>query len=368
MSFNINQNINSHTAENTSVFDVQKFRFSDKKKKKFYDDLSILVSSGIDLKSILELIEAEADKKYDKQLYSSIKKQIESGKSLSESMEHLKVFSDYECFSVKIGEKTGKLDKVLKDLAENFGQKLKLKQMVVRALTYPFIVLLIAFGIMYFMLQVVIPIFADFFKQNDKDLPDITKFIIKLSNNLDSYVLYFCIFLVGLFAIHFFLKENKNYKKTISGFLVRIPFIGRLIKEIQLARFTGMLAFLTKSQVGIIESLTLIQSTISFYPLKSTFYNVKDEIIKGNSLSNSLSNHKIYDKRLVSLIKFGEHTNNLGELSDELSTQYSQSVEHKTKIIGTIVEPLLIVFIACLVAFMMFAIYVPMSEMNTLIE
>jgi len=280
-------------------------KLNDQKRLKIFGDLAVLISSGVDLKSVILLLQEEALSKAEESALSSIKAGIDKGKSLSDAMRDSNYFSEYEYHTIRIGEQTGKLAYVLEELAAYYQERTHLKRMVVRAMSYPLIVLFIAFAILYFMLQVVIPTFAEFFKQHDQELPDFTLTVISISKNLDTYLLIFFIGLAAILGIHQLSKHMSSYKNLTAKLLLSIPFVGKLIKEVYLARFTKSMGFLLEANVGLIESLDLVKNTIPFHPINASIDQIKADVIKGSPLNEAIAKHKIFGKRLVSLVKFG---------------------------------------------------------------
>lgn len=161
--------------------------FSNKVKEDFYTELSVLLKAGITLKDALELIEESLKKKPQKEKLNTISNAIVSGASLSEAIVHHKEFTQYEYYSLKIGEETGTLIEVTQQLGEFFARKNEQRRNLISALTYPTIILATAVLVVAFMLSYVVPMFQDIFEQQKVELPAITKFIISCSEFLKNY-------------------------------------------------------------------------------------------------------------------------------------------------------------------------------------
>lgn len=160
--------------------------YGEKFKEKFYTEMSLLVQAGIDLKSTLEImLEENAGKKTGK-LISTIKNDVISGKSLSQALLNTGKFSDYEYYSLKIGEESGKLDIVLEDLRSYFKRKLEQRRSLINTFSYPAIVLFVAIGAIGFMLNFIVPMFEDVFRRFQGELPALTQYIIGLSELLSE--------------------------------------------------------------------------------------------------------------------------------------------------------------------------------------
>ena len=149
-------------------------RFSDKLKESFYKEFHTLLSSGVDMQRTLDLLVEEQEKKSVKQIIEQIHTSIVSGLTLGEAMEKSAKFSAYEYQSIRIGEETGRLKEVMEQLSAYFNSKVRLKRQLVSVFTYPTFVILITFGVVYFMLNNVVPMFEDVFKQFGQDLPPFT--------------------------------------------------------------------------------------------------------------------------------------------------------------------------------------------------
>ena len=172
--------------------------FSNKKKEAFYTELFVLLQAGLELKDALDLIEKEQKKETDKKLIHSLVKNLIEGKNFSETIKEKKEFTTYEYYSIQIGEKTGTIENVVKELGEYYRKRNEQRRMIMSALSYPIIILSTAFLAVLFMLNFVVPMFADIFKQNNVELPWITQKIISLSNFFkDYYWIYLLVLLVG---------------------------------------------------------------------------------------------------------------------------------------------------------------------------
>ena len=342
-------------------------QLNDKKKEGFYNELTLLLDAGVDIKSALELIESEQAKKQDKELFAEIRRQVVSGKGMSEAMKESGKFSDYEYYSVKIGEESGQLLQVLQQLRLYFEKRIKQRRQIVGALTYPLIVIAVAFGAVAFMISFVVPAFADIFKRFKADLPAVTKFILSLS---ESFPFYFAVFLIVILGGVVFYRVNRSkiwMRKSLSSFALKIPVIGNLIQLTYLSRFAQSMSLLVAAKVPLIEAMSLVQKMINYYPIETSLEEMEHEIMKGRSLSESMSKYKIYPKKMIYLIKVAEEVNQMDKIFSQLSQQYSDEVEHKSGLISTVIEPVLIVFLGFMVAFILVAMYLPMFSLTNVL-
>ncbi len=341
--------------------------FSNKKKEAFYTELSVLLTAGISLKDALSLITDEFKNKKDKALFENIIQEIVKGSNFSSAVNSHKDFTEYEYYSLKIGEETGTLQKVTQELGLFFGRRNEQKRNIINALTYPIVVLTTALLAVLFMLKFVVPMFADIFKQNNVELPWITKVIMSLSDGFQKYFGVFLLLIILLLIFKKMITKKEWYQKFTSRLVLKIPFVGELVRKMYLAQFTQATALLTSAKVPILNSVQLTSRMVPFYPLKKGLIKVEKEILSGKNLSESLKSHKIFDSKMITLIKVADETNQNEFIFKRLTTQYNQEIQHKSKMLSTIIEPLIIIILGAIVAVILIAMYLPMFQLSTVI-
>ena len=339
--------------------------FSNKVKEDFYTELGVLLKAGVSLKDGLELIENSQKKNENKELLKTISKDIVSGQSLSEALKVHNQFTSYEFHSIKIGEETGTLAKVSEQLGSFYSKKNEQRRNLISALTYPVIILTTAVLVVVFMLHYVVPMFQDIFKQQGIELPAITKFIIRVSEFLNRYgliIFMLCIILIGSQS---FFNKKQRFKQFKDSMILKLPFIGKFIKLVYLSQFTQAVSLLTASKVPVVNSIQLVKQMINFYPLQNALETVEQHILKGESLSKSLSKHKLFDEKMIALVKVAEETNQTEYIFDRLNMQYNTQVEQKSKMLSTIMEPFIILIVGILVGVILIAMYLPMFKLSS---
>lgn len=341
--------------------------FSNKIKEDFYTEISVLLKAGINLKDALELLENSQKKNQNKEVLYIISQDIVSGKSLSEAIHKQKHFTDYEYYSLKIGEETGTLARVSEQLGAFFARKNEQRRNLISALTYPIIIFSTAVLVVVFMLNFVVPMFQDIFEQQNVELPGITKFIINLSTFIKSYGWLLFLLLIAIITSRVLLNKKEWYRRAKDNLVLKIPFIGDFVKTIYLSQFTQAVALLTASKVPVVNSIQLVKQMIDFQPLQTALENVEQEILKGSSLSKSLSQHKLFDDKMIALVKVAEETNQTEFIFDRLNMQYNTQVQQQSKLLSTIMEPLIILFVGVLVGVILIAMYLPMFKLSSVL-
>lgn len=377
MAFNLDNIPKNQKSKDTTVSSIENLLkkeihffnkpFSNKKKEAFYTELSVLLNAGITLKNSLTLIEEEQKKKIDKELIENIIKNIVLGKTLSDAVKLTNVFSEYEYYSLKIGEETGSLQKVTNELGLFYRRKNEQRRNILNALSYPIIVMITALFAVIFMLQFVVPMFVGIFKQNKVELPWLTKVIVAASEGFQHNFWGIVFLILTLIVVRFYIAKKQWYKKFASNLLLKTPYVGELLRKIYIAQFTQATALLVGAKVPLLNCIQLTKKMIDFYPLQFALSNIEKEIIQGKELSESLANYPIFDRKMISLLKVAEQTNQNEYIFERLTRQYNEDIEHQSKLLSTVLEPLIIVFLGALVGVILIAMYLPMFKLSTVI-
>jgi type IV pilus assembly protein PilC len=336
----------------------------DKIKESFYLELSTLLAAGVDIRASLELITNEQPQKKYRPIFADLLQQVITGSTLSSAMKTSSLFTTYEYFSVQIGEETGKITTVLKELANYYKKKINQKRQIIGALTYPVLVMTVAIGAVSFMMAYVVPMFADILKRFGGELPFITKLVLNISRHVRTFGP--IIFLIAVACIIFILTQRKKnwFREVSSKILIRIPLIGDIIKKIYLARFANTMELLIGSKIPMLQSIQLVKQMVGFYPIEKSLDEVEENVLSGISLNKSLSYHSIYPKKMISLIKVGEEVNQLDLFFNKISEQYSDEIEYQTTLLSKFMEPLIIVVLGGIVGTILIAMYLPLFKLG----
>lgn len=343
--------------------------FNDKKKEKFFSEFQLLLSSGVDLRTAFEIFISQVTNKKELEVYREIEAQtIKGGVKLWQSLQQSGKFSEYEFNSVRLGEESGKLKEVFDELSAYFNRKIKQRRQFVNAIATPALVFTASLGVLVFMLNYVVPVFADMYKKLGGELPKLTRVIIHMSDFLKNYGIWSIIGLILIVMFFYYNKQKLWFRKATSQLLLRIPVIRNLVVKIYLARFCSSMSMLLMAYTPLEKALLLVKNMVGFYPLETSLEDVRKSVIDGKGFFNGLSQHKIYPKQLIALVQIGEKVNQLGTVFDKLARQYNDEVDKQSDTMGKLLEPLLILLIGGMVGFIIIAMYLPMFKMNTLIH
>ncbi|MCA6363619.1 MAG: type II secretion system F family protein [Bacteroidetes bacterium] len=340
-------------------------RFGDRQKERFYNELHTLLTSGIDIRTALELLENEAEKKDEQKLFAQIRQAVISGSTLPDAVCATGRFSDYEFFSLRIGEESGRMSTVLHDLADYYTKKIRQSRRVRSALTYPSVVVSVAIGAVWFMLHFVVPMFADMLRRFNTELPALTKGIIALSNSIGHYGPWILLALLGAGIFIYTQRKQLWYRRISASVLLRLPYIGSIARKVYLERFAHAMHLLLTAKTPLVNALELVQKMTGFYPLEHALEQVRHDVMRGMPLHESLGKFPVFTKRFISLLRVAEEVNQLEQMFARLSKQYTEEIEHDTGVLGSVIEPVMIIFLGLAVALILVAMYMPMFQLSS---
>lgn len=335
-----------------------------KHKESLYYELAILLSAGLDIQKSLSLIEVGQKHKKFKAELKAIRQHLIDGASLSKALIRSEKFTDFEIFSLQIGEETGQMREVLEELSSFFKRSIKYRQQLLGALAYPAFVIGFAFLVIYFLLNYLVPLFSDVYKRFDGELPSITQSIIQLSNWLGQYSGYLFLGLAIVVGILFWQRRAIWFRKASAWLLLRLPIFGAIFRQLYLSRFYQSMSLLLRSRIPLLKSVQLVGKMVGFYPIEVSLKNAEAEILKGKLLQEALQAYTIYPQQLLALVQVGEESSTLDVMFQKLADQYNEAIEQRTAVIGSLIEPILIIFLGVLVGVILVAMYLPLFQLS----
>jgi type IV pilus assembly protein PilC len=340
-------------------------QLKDKKKENFYSELGILIISGVDIRTALEIITEEQKATADREMFRKIYDDIVNGDSLSEAMLKTERFTMYEYYSLKIGEESGRMKEVLSELAYFFAKKIKQRRQISSAFTYPAMVVVTAIIAVTFMMNFIVPMFTDVFKRFNSDIPAITKTVISMSEFMRAYGGIFLLSIAVLMVWILFSRQKPWYRKYSSKILLKLPFFGEITQRIYVTRFCQSMALLLGAKTPMLKSIQLVRQMIGFYPFERALEAIEKGILRGDPLHKGMQKSKLFDARIISLTRVAEEVNQLDSMFTRLGSQYSDELEYRTSMINNLLEPVMIIFVGGLVAFILIAMYLPLFQLSS---
>lgn len=339
-----------------------------KQLSEFCKELSTLLSSGISLVRALDIIsEQEGISSTEREIYREVLADLKKGISLSEAMEARHCFPELMLGMLRAGEGSGNLDQVTDRLALQYEKDYKLTQQVKSAMTYPCILLVMCVVIVILIVTFILPQFQSLFDQMDS-LPFITNCLIAASDFLvhQWYIAIFAVLsfvavlriIIGIPAV----REQVDYRK------VHLPAFGKLFKVVYTARFARTLSSLYSSGMPLAQAIGIAGDTIGNRYVEGQFEQVVTLVRSGVPLSQALHDVDGLLKKLSSTILVGEESGRLDVMLDSIAVTLEDDAEQATKRMVTLLEPLLIVFMALVVGMIMIGVMLPIYQSYAAIE
>lgn len=326
-----------------------------------------LIGAGMPVVEAIRALCDQIDSDHLRQVFAEVGEKVNEGDTLANAMrEHQKVFPRVYINMVASGEASGKLDLVLERLADLFESQTILRRKIYSALTYPILMLVLCFCVVVFLLIFLVPKITEIFKSKGALLPLPTRIVIYISDFLQNYW-YYCsiVAVLAFFAIRTYAASTKG-KRQIDKLKLAIPVFGSIILKTATSRFARNLGTMLNSGIELLRALGIARNIVSNVILEEAIDKAIDRIREGASLSTELKSANLFPPLLTHMVAIGEKTGALDEMLLRAAKSYESEVDAFVSGLTSIIEPLLIVFLAFIVGIIIIAVMLPMLEMASL--
>ncbi len=337
-----------------------------KEKSYFFHLLAVMLDAGMSILDALKTLSKKFENERLRRVINTLAYNVEKGKTLSDAMENFpEVFEDSEIGIVKSGESVGHLDKMLfklsSQLERSYGMKLKLRS----ALVYPITVLIalvISGGVIVLF---VLPKLLKFFAESGTELPLLTKSLLAISNFVTGYWVFVLIGLVAL-VVAFNAYRTSVYGRFKLDYLkLKFPVLGELFRHSEIVRFVSLLGILVESGLPITKALKILSESMKNTLYSEKISDVQMAVERGEKISESIDDVPLlFPSTVVQMMAIGEKSATLASVCDKISSQYEKELDHSIKNLMTVLEPLVILLVGILVAFMAYAILGPIFQLS----
>jgi type IV pilus assembly protein PilC len=331
----------------------------------FTRQLATLVDAGLPLLRGLRVLEKQERNKTLKGILSELGLAIEGGSTFSEALaQHPKVFNRLFVNMVKAGELGGVLEVVLKRLAEFSEKAQKIKGKVKAAMFYPTAVMIVAVGILVLLMVFVIPRFRDVFAGMDMKLPWFTTFVLGISETVKDHILPTMGVLAGVVCIFLVIINKTKMGRLIwDKFKLKMPVLGPVVSKVSIGRFTRTLGTLVSSGVPILQALTIVKETAGNVVIANAINSVHESVKEGETITAPLEGSGVFPPMVVSMVDVGEQTGALPEMLLRIADNYDEEVDNSVAAMTSLLEPIMIVFLAVIVGSIVIAMFLPLIAM-----
>lgn len=334
----------------------------------FTRQLATMVDAGLPLVSALTALYEQCDPKRQAGLLNvigEISALVQEGASFNEAIaKHPKIFSRLYIAMVRAGESGGLLAEILDRLSSFLEANARLVKKVKSAMTYPIIVVCIAFVITTFLIVKVVPVFGSMFADFGKELPAPTQFLLDLSNYINSNWYFIVPVILGVFfGIRYFVSTPVG-SDLWDQYKLKMPVFGPLIHKICMTRFARTFAQLIRSGVPILEVMDIVGETSGNILVTRAIKSVSSDVEKGEHLTGALAKQKIFPPMLVRMVGAGESTGKIDTMLEKMADFWDEEIEAMLSALTSLIEPILIVFLGVVVGGIVIAMFLPIFKMS----
>jgi type IV pilus assembly protein PilC len=328
--------------------------------------LSSMISSGLPLIRALSAVEEQTKNKKLKEAFRAVSSDVESGKSLSDSLEKWgDIFPPLMIGMIRVGESGGFLETSLESLADNFDNDIELRSKIRSSMAYPIVVSALAFVGVNIILIFIVPIFADMFASMDAQLPALTQFMMTLSK-LEPILLPAAIVLIILYITLWPKYKNRPaIKNCLDPIKLKLPVIGKIYHKILVSRFASNLSTMLSAGVPLIQALSIVGQTADNVVLEKSIDKLADEVKKGKPIAKPISQDPFFPPILAQMVSVGEESGSIETMFTNVAKFYDREVKTTTDQLTSLIEPLLIVFVGIIIGGMVIGLYLPMFGLTT---
>jgi type IV pilus assembly protein PilC len=335
----------------------------------FCKQFSISIKAGIPLCEVLNLLYDQMIHKSIKKSLASIKDCVQKGKSLHESMkEFTDVYPKFMLNMIYLGEESGKLDIILKELSEYYQKEYKLLKKFTNSMIYPSVVFGTLMVVSFFLLIKVIPVFIINLNSYGGETPLITKLVLGISSFLCNNIIWILIFQLVLVFITIGFSKTEKGRMSFDKAMFKCPVFGPVYKKFMYTRFSKSMNILLDSGIGLVNAFEIVYEVIDNTYFKLQLRRGMEDIKKGNSLAGSISIMNIFPQFFIAMIKIGEETGRLDEMFLMASDIFYEEAEGNVEKATALLEPILIIFLGALIGIIILSVMLPMLNVMEAIQ
>ena len=331
--------------------------------------LATLVGAGLPLVECLNALIEQVDSARQKRILSQVRERVVEGGTLADALKaHPRVFNELYVNMVRAGEASGALDIVLLRLADYTERAAQLRTKVRSALTYPTLMAIAGGSILLFLLSYVVPKITRIFQETQQSLPMMTLVLLAISGAAQRYWwLIVGLTLAAVIAVRVSTRTPAG-RLRFDRTVLRLPYAGKLLKKVALARFSRTLSTLLDGGIPLLPSLDIVKNVVTNTVLRNAIEDGRNSIREGHSVAEPLRKSGVFPPLLVHMIAVGEKSGELESMLARAADAYDNEVEASVNSLSSIMEPMIIIFMGAIVMFIVFAVMLPIFELNELVR
>jgi type IV pilus assembly protein PilC len=315
-----------------------------------FRQLALLLESGVNIVTSLELLQEQITKHSLKRVVYEIVTDLRAGNQLSTAMSrHPEVFSPMACRTLSIGEQTGSLEVMLRQMADYMEREQETRKGIKGALMYPAIAMVVTVGVVGILMFFVLPAFANLYGSLGAQLPALTKFMIDLSVVLQNHALHIFLGIFVVFGLALVYMRTPDGKLKFDILMLRLPQMGRVRLLNELSRCCRSISLLFTAGLPLTEIMPLVIQGANNRVIAQALYGVQVEMLKGEGLAKPMAKNPVFLPMMVQMVKVGEETGSLDTSLIAVAQNYESEAQEKTKSLINLIPPVMTIIIAGIV-------------------
>ncbi|QEY75528.1 type II secretion system F family protein [Pseudomonas denitrificans (nom. rej.)] len=335
----------------------------------FTRQMATMMGSGVPLLQSFDIIGEGFDNPNMRKLVDEIKQEVAAGNSLANSLRKKpQYFDDLYCNLVDAGEQSGALETLLDRVATYKEKTESLKAKIKKAMTYPIAVIVVAVIVSSILLIKVVPQFQSVFSSFGAELPAFTQMVIALSEVLQAW---WFIFLIGLFAIAFALREahrrSEKFRDFVDRSILKLPIMGDILYKSAVARYARTLSTTFAAGVPLVEALDSVAGATGNVVFRTAVNKIKQDVSSGTQLNFSMRTTGVFPSMAIQMAAIGEESGSLDAMLDKVASYYEEEVDNAVDNLTTLMEPLIMAVLGVLVGGLIIAMYLPIFQLGSVV-
>lgn len=327
--------------------------------------MASLLASGIPLAESLRALIDQAPDRQMESVFRDVRERVTQGLSLGDALaQHPAYFTPLYCSMVKAGEASGNLDQVLMKLAQFLQSQARMRNKVGAAMLYPMIMIGVGVVVISVLMTFVVPKITTMMKSRDQELPMLTRSLIAVSDFMVDYWWLCCLGVAALSMLWNWILQTDKGRLAWDTFKLKVPVFGDLMIKQSVARFSKTLSTLLRSGVAAVQSIQVTKETLDNKLLQNALQVVHDQLLEGSDISTPLRSSGVFPPMVSYMVAVGEQAGNLEDVLEQIGETYDEEVELATTKLTSVIEPLVIVVLASVVALIILAIVLPLMQLQ----
>lgn len=335
----------------------------------FTRQMATMVKSGVPLVQAFDIVSDGVDNQKLKNVIHDVRDSVSSGNDFAAALrKYPQYFDDLTCNLIESGEQAGTLQTMLEKVAVYKEKTEALKSKIKKAMTYPAITLLVAFGVTLILLIKVVPSFEDMFSSFGAELPAPTQFVVNLSEWVQQYYLYLiALFIIAGVIFVQALRRSDEFRDRFEAFSLGTPVFGDLIRKAAIARYARVLSTTFAAGVPLVDALQSVAGAVGNSVYRRAVLNIRDEVAAGQQMHLSMRSAKVFPNMVVQMASIGEESGALDDMLAKAADYYEDEVDNAVDNLTSMIEPAIMIFLGVVIGGLIVAMYLPIFQLGNVI-